>query len=208
MSEEKKSRYTGQTEARRKASAKYLKESVEDIRIRVPKGRKAEIKAHAEAQGESVNAFIVRAVNEAMEREGSSPVDPVLDSPIELVSTLEPPTSTQINTAESTGQFAETKQNTQTAIPKDLKELLQGKEELVDLDRLLSDMIYQFDVLKAFGSDVLARLLEKARTQQKHNTPNAETLEAIQEVNNMIADGSGEHFTGSTTDFFASLADD
>ncbi len=69
MSEEKKSSYTGQTDARRKASAKYLKETVEDIRIRVPKGRKAEIKAHADAMGESMNQFVVRAINETMEQD-------------------------------------------------------------------------------------------------------------------------------------------
>ena len=62
MAEEKRSSYTGQTEARRRASAKYLKETVEDIRIRVPKGQKAIIKSHAENQGESMNAFVVRAI--------------------------------------------------------------------------------------------------------------------------------------------------
>ena len=36
MPQEKKSTYTGQTDARRKANAKYLKEAVEDVRIRVP----------------------------------------------------------------------------------------------------------------------------------------------------------------------------
>lgn len=66
MPEEKKNTYTGQTDARRKASAKYLKESVEDVRIRVPKGQKAVIKAHAERQGESMNQFVVRAIHEAM----------------------------------------------------------------------------------------------------------------------------------------------
>ncbi len=69
MSEEKKSRYTGQTDARRKASAKYLKESVEDIRIRVPKGDKAKVQEHAASMGESTNAFVVRAINETMERD-------------------------------------------------------------------------------------------------------------------------------------------
>lgn len=69
MPEKKKSTYTGQTEARRKASAKYLKESVEDIRIRVPKGQKAVIKTHAEQQGESMNHFVTRAINETMERD-------------------------------------------------------------------------------------------------------------------------------------------
>lgn len=69
MPNEKKSRYT---EAQARAAKKYLTDSVEDIRIRVPKGRKAEIKAHAESHGESVNAFIIRAVNETIERDGSS----------------------------------------------------------------------------------------------------------------------------------------
>lgn len=39
------------------------------IVVMVPKGRKDEIKAHAEASGESVNAFICRAVDHAMETE-------------------------------------------------------------------------------------------------------------------------------------------
>lgn len=66
MTEEKKSRYT---EAQKKAAEKYLKESVEDVRIRVPKGQKAVIKEHAEQQGESMNAFVIRAIREAMERD-------------------------------------------------------------------------------------------------------------------------------------------
>ncbi len=71
MQEDKKSTYTGQTDARRKASAKYLKETVEDVRIRVQKGQKAVIKEHAEKQGESMNAFVIRAIDETMERDRS-----------------------------------------------------------------------------------------------------------------------------------------
>lgn len=63
MSEEKKSRYT---EAQARSAKKYLTETVEDVRIRVPKGQKAIIKAHAESQGESMNQFVVRAIHEAM----------------------------------------------------------------------------------------------------------------------------------------------
>ena len=69
MPDEKKSTYTGYTEARKKANEKYLKESVEDVRIRVPIGQKAIIKSHAEKQGESMNAFAIRAINETMERD-------------------------------------------------------------------------------------------------------------------------------------------
>ena len=66
MAEEKKTFYT---EARKRANEKYLKETVEDVRIRVPKGQKAVIKAHADRQQESMNQFVIRAINETMERD-------------------------------------------------------------------------------------------------------------------------------------------
>lgn len=71
MSEEKQTTYKGQTDARRRASAKYLRESVEDVRIRVPKGQKSVIKAHADTQGESMNQFVIRAINETMARDNN-----------------------------------------------------------------------------------------------------------------------------------------
>lgn len=76
MPEEKKSTYSGQTEARRKANAKYLKESVEDIRIRVPKGQKDIIKAAAENAGESLNTYVRKSIDQRMEREAANN-DPV-----------------------------------------------------------------------------------------------------------------------------------
>ena len=36
-----------------------------------PKGQKDTVKAHAQAQGESLNAFINQAINETMERDSS-----------------------------------------------------------------------------------------------------------------------------------------
>ena len=57
------------TDAQRRARDKWLAEKVETINVRVPKGTKAIIKAHAEQQGESVNAFMLRAAEEAMERD-------------------------------------------------------------------------------------------------------------------------------------------
>lgn len=48
----------------------YNKTKYEDLRVRVPIGKKDAIKAHVEAQGESVNGFINRAIDEAMERDG------------------------------------------------------------------------------------------------------------------------------------------
>jgi predicted HicB family RNase H-like nuclease len=66
--EEKKSRYT---EAQAKAAKKYLTEAVEEIKVRVPKGQKAIIKAHADLQGESMNQFIIRAIDETMDRDNN-----------------------------------------------------------------------------------------------------------------------------------------
>lgn len=66
MSEEKKSRYT---EAQARAARKYLSEVVENIQLRVPKGQKELIRAYAEAHGESMNQFIVRAINQAMQQD-------------------------------------------------------------------------------------------------------------------------------------------
>lgn len=59
------------SEAQLRATRKYLKEKVEDIRFRVPMGQKAIIKAHAEKRGESVNAFINRAVAETIENDNA-----------------------------------------------------------------------------------------------------------------------------------------
>lgn len=57
------------TDAQKKATQKYLKESIDEFKIRVPKGQKEVIKAFAEKQGLSVNAWIVSLINEAIERD-------------------------------------------------------------------------------------------------------------------------------------------
>ena len=57
------------SDAQKKATAKWQKEKVEEIKFRVPKGKKAIIKAHADKCGESINAFLLRAVEEAIARE-------------------------------------------------------------------------------------------------------------------------------------------
>lgn len=51
------------------SKAKYNAKTYDRINIAVPKGRKAEIQAAAEKAGESINAYISRAVSERMERE-------------------------------------------------------------------------------------------------------------------------------------------
>lgn len=58
------------SDAQRRAANKYISEKLEEIKFRVPKGKKDIIKAHAESRGESVNSFINRAVDEAIGRDG------------------------------------------------------------------------------------------------------------------------------------------
>ena len=55
--------------ANQRAVNKYVKNNYDRINVTFPKGEKENIKAHAESKGESVNAFIARAVREAMSRE-------------------------------------------------------------------------------------------------------------------------------------------
>ena len=57
------------TKAQQRAVDKYVRENYDRIEVKVPKGRKAEIKAHAEERGESINAFVGRAIDETMERD-------------------------------------------------------------------------------------------------------------------------------------------
>ena len=58
------------SKAQQKAVAKYEAKAYDKTLIRLPKGRLDGIKAHAAAQGESVNGFINRAIDHEMERDG------------------------------------------------------------------------------------------------------------------------------------------
>lgn len=59
------------SEARRRANEKYNAKAYDEIKVRVFKGEKAKIQAHAEKRGESTNAFISRAIDEAMQRDAA-----------------------------------------------------------------------------------------------------------------------------------------
>ena len=69
MAERKPSTYAGYTEARKEANARYEAKTVERISLVLPKGKKAIIKAHATAKGESVNSFINKAIDKQIERD-------------------------------------------------------------------------------------------------------------------------------------------
>ena len=64
MSEENKV-----SKAQQRAVNKYVKINYDRVNVTFPKGRKEELKAHATARGESVNAFINRAITETIERD-------------------------------------------------------------------------------------------------------------------------------------------
>lgn len=61
------------SKAQQKAVSKYMKQNYDNFQIRMPKGKKDKVKAHAEGRGESSNAFINRAIDETIERD-SAPV--------------------------------------------------------------------------------------------------------------------------------------
>lgn len=57
------------SKAQQRATAKYVKLNYDRIEVKVPKGRKAELQAHAEQRGESLNGFIGRAIDEQIIRD-------------------------------------------------------------------------------------------------------------------------------------------
>jgi hypothetical protein len=66
--------------------------------------------------------------------------------------------------------------------------------------QLAHDLIDQIPESKLFY--VVSYLQGAALSEE---VPNEETLEAMAEVQQMIDSGTGEHFTGSTADYLASL---
>lgn len=57
--------------AKTRAQNKYIEKAYDRINLTVKKGKKDIIAAHAKANGESVNGFINRAIDETMERDAA-----------------------------------------------------------------------------------------------------------------------------------------
>lgn len=57
------------SKAQQKATNKYIAKAYDRINLTVAKGKKDTIQSHAETHGESVNGFINRAIDEAIERD-------------------------------------------------------------------------------------------------------------------------------------------
>ena len=54
-----------------KAQNKYISKVYDRINLTMPKGKKDTVQAHAAKRGESVNSFINRAIDEAIERDNT-----------------------------------------------------------------------------------------------------------------------------------------
>lgn len=58
------------SKAQIRATQKYISKTYDRLELRLPKGERENVKKHAEKMGESLNQFLVRAVEEAMRRDG------------------------------------------------------------------------------------------------------------------------------------------
>ena len=56
------------SKAQQKAVAKYMKANYDELKVRVDKGKKAELQAHAKERGETLNGFVKRAIDCQIER--------------------------------------------------------------------------------------------------------------------------------------------
>ena len=69
----KKVIYVAYNQKQKEYTMNYMKENLDEIKFRVPKGQKAIIREHAEQHGEKLTPFIIRAINETMERDNLLP---------------------------------------------------------------------------------------------------------------------------------------
>ena len=74
MPEEKKGRYT---EAQNRATQKYIREKLEEIKFRVRRGEKDKYKAAAERAGLSMAKFFLDAADEKIARDGLTKGNPL-----------------------------------------------------------------------------------------------------------------------------------
>lgn len=159
------------TKAQQKAVDKYVKANYDRIEFKVPKGRKAEIKAHAEAYGESVNSFIGRAIKETMER----------DKSINGLKTAAPPMAQDVHHEILAAEPEQIMSPLpEPKIEEHYKQLTEEAENKINLVKLLTDINYQLDIADVYGMENLSMLLDKARQQEKEreaaageNTDNA-----------------------------------
>ncbi len=76
----------------------------------------------------------------------------------------------------------------------------------------MSEREIAFAMIDSFPDDQISNVISMLRAMQQTienalhpEVPNTETIAAMQEVNEMIRTGSGQHFQGTAEDFFAML---
>ena len=61
------------TDAQKRSAKKWDAANLDSVSIAMPKGKKDMIKTHASTRSESINGFINRAIDEAIERDSDDP---------------------------------------------------------------------------------------------------------------------------------------
>ena len=61
------------TDAQKRSAKKWDAANLDRVSVAMPKAKKDMIKAHAGTRSESINAFINRAIDEAIERDSDDP---------------------------------------------------------------------------------------------------------------------------------------
>lgn len=63
------------SQAQNKATQKYIRENLEEVRFRVKKGERAFIKQEADASNQSMAQYIIQAINERAGRQIVTPTE-------------------------------------------------------------------------------------------------------------------------------------
>ena len=121
-------------EAKKKYDIQYAKDKLKRIPLNVQKEKYAEIKAAADAAGESVNGYIKKAIDERIK-----------------------------HTNPNTKPEPEPVITPNAAAKKHYKPFTKSDAAKVNLQELQTNIQYQLDIIQTFGIDVLAKLLEKTQ---------------------------------------------
>ena len=70
---ERSGRMSPVSKNQQKSVNKYIQKNYDRINLTLPRGKKAELQEHAQANGESVNAFIARAIEKTLMEEKNNP---------------------------------------------------------------------------------------------------------------------------------------
>ena len=59
------------SKAQQKAVNKYMKNNYDRVNLTLPKGKKADLQAHADGRGESLNGFVNRAIDKQVTQDNA-----------------------------------------------------------------------------------------------------------------------------------------